>query len=378
MEEKITHTSNVKFGKRKLQVQTEKEGGMRKAVATVLESGRVVDAREYRFDKSTGGEQIEQEVRQFHDMVVADLELLHSTIANVQAAANPDSYARLGTLLLEKGFIDEAIETFQKLLTMDGEYENGHYWLGKAFYKKGEPDQALKNLDKATSLTPEYPDVLLWTGRVYREKKDFTQAIQSIRSALELNPDYHEALFTLGLVLIESAQQDPKNAELSAPIERIKEARGCLLRAAGLSGDYERKAIDLVVELLEDLDQWEQAIQELQKMENVKLSDSRSIVMDGEFYLRFMFADLHKEHKSLDNYIRLLERSVSQHPDYPDVRTSLGTAFLIRCWHYFGKALEEYREAVKINPDFNKAKKNLRLLENDGRGFLMLLRAILK
>jgi tetratricopeptide (TPR) repeat protein len=378
MEEKITFTSNVKFGKRKLQVQTEKEAVSRKAIAAVFEAGRQIDSREYRFEKSAGGEQVEQEVRQFHDMVVADLELLYSTIGNVQAASNPDSYARLGGLLLDKGFVEEAVETFKTLLSMNSAYENGHYWLGKALYKKGELDEALKNLNKAITYTPDYPDLLLCTGRVYRVKKEFTAAIQNVRAALELNPDYHEALFTLGLCLIESAQLDPKNVELSAPIERIKEARGCLLRAAGLSSDYERKTIDLVIELLEDLDQWEQAVRELQKIENVKLSDSRSIVTDSEFYLRFMFADLHKEHKSLDNYIRLLERSVQQHPDYPDVRTSLGTAFLIRCWHYFGKALEEYREAVKINPDFQKAKKSLKLLENDGRGFLLLLRAILK
>jgi tetratricopeptide (TPR) repeat protein len=284
----------------------------------------------------------------------------------------------LGTLLLDKGLIDEAVETFTALLNLDGQYENGHYLLGKAHFKKGNFEEAIKNLEKAVDRTPEYPDVLMWISRVHRELNDFYKAIQMLRASLEINPEYHEALFTLGLYLIESAQLDPKNVDLSTPIERIKEARTCLLQAAGLSDTYDRKSIDLVIELLEDLDQWPEAVSELHNANKGRLSDSRSLVLDGEFYLRFMFADLHKEHRSLDNYIKLLERSVVQHPDYPDVRTSLGTAYLIRCWHYFGKALEEYREAVKINPDYHKARKSLKLLENDGRGFLLLLRAIFK
>jgi len=33
---------------------------------------------------------------------------------------------------------------------------------------------------------------------------------------------------------------------------------------------------------------------------------------------------------------------------------------------------------VSLNPAYLKAKKNLKLLENAGRGFLLMLRAILK
>ena len=42
------------------------------------------------------------------------------------------------------------------------------------------------------------------------------------------------------------------------------------------------------------------------------------------------------------------------------------------------RAKEEFKNALDINPKFEKADKNLKLVENDGRGFLILLRALLK
>jgi len=378
MEEKTSFSSHVKFGKRKLLVQTEYDPAHQIVGVTVADSGQVIDSREYLVDSSAEQDPKDPQVRQCHDLVLADLELLYSTIKNVQATPDADAHARLGTLLLDKGLIEEAVDIFAALLSLDAEYENGHYLLGKALFKKGDYDGALSHLEIAVEKTPDYPDVLLWISRVHRQRGDFSRAIQRARTSLEINPDYHEALYDLGLYLIESVQSDPKNTELPPPIERVKEARACLLQAAKSSDAYDREGLDAALDLLENRDQWEAAIAEIKKASRVKAVDTRSLVLDGEFYLRFMFADLHKEHRSLDNYIRILEKSINQHPNYPDVRLSLGTAFLIRCWHYYGKALEEYREAVKINPNFQKAKKNLKLLENDGRGFLLLLRAILK
>jgi len=378
MSEKKIHSHTVKFGKRKLLVQSDYEATSQKAIVSVSESGKTINSWEYPFAPSAAEAEIQQRLRQCQDLVLADLELLHSTISNVQATQNADSYAHLGTLLLNKGFYDEAGEIFTALLNLNSRYENGRFLLGKAQLKKGDLKGALKNLEEAAKTTPDYPDVLYWLSRAYREAQDFSKAIQTVRIGLEINPEYHEGLFALATYLVESTQRDPKNADLAPPIERIKEARSCLLRAVDLSTAYDRISIDSVLEWLDDMDHWEQAMAELAKTEKAKAFDSNGLVLDSEFYLRFMFADLHKEHRSLDNYIKLLERSVSQNPVYPDMRLSLGTAYLIRCWHYFGKALEEYRESFRINPDYQKAKKNLKLLENAGRGFLLLLRAILK
>lgn len=371
-------SGNVRFGKRKLHVQTTFDAKVPAATVLILDNGEAIDQREYLLEKSDDDSLLEQEVKQCHDMVMADLDLLNVTMHNVVSAQNADAYVKLGNLLLAKGLLDEAIEIAAAAQKLDAQVAGGYYLLGQAQCKKGELEEALNNLEQAIRQTPDYPDVLLWMGRVHREMKEYGRAINMVRTALEINPDYVQAHFNLGLYLIESAHFDPKNVELPTPIERIKEAKPSLLRASSLSPQYSRKKIGQVLDLLDDLDQWGEAVQQLQHLADSKILESRSLVVDSEFYLRFMFTDPQREHRSLDNYIRLLERTAAQHPDYPDVRSSLGSAYLVRCWQYFGKAVEEYREAVHLNPDFKKARKNLRLVENDGRGFLMLLRAIFK
>jgi len=104
----------------------------------------------------------------------------------------------------------------------------------------------------------------------------------------------------------------------------------------------------------------------------------KSVIAQSEFYIKFMFDGLDKETKTLSHYIRTMEKSVAQYPEYADLRKSLGTAYLLKSWHYFIQSIEEYRKSIEINPDFERASKHLKLLENDSRGFLILLRTILK
>ena len=77
-------------------------------------------------------------------------------------------------------------------------------------------------------------------------------------------------------------------------------------------------------------------------------------------------------------YTDQLKQTVDKFPKYADLRNNLGIAYLIQCRNLFLNALEQFRYALEINPQYKKAKKNLKLAENDGKGFLILLRAILK
>jgi hypothetical protein len=91
-----------------------------------------------------------------------------------------------------------------------------------------------------------------------------------------------------------------------------------------------------------------------------------------------MFGGKGKDDDYIQGYTNELKTAVADHPGYADLRNNLGTAYLIQCRNLFLNALEEFRQALKINPEFKKADKNLKLAENDGKGFLILLRAILK
>jgi tetratricopeptide (TPR) repeat protein len=120
-----------------------------------------------------------------------------------------------------------------------------------------------------------------------------------------------------------------------------------------------------------------EAIKTLERAEH-EIPEFLDKYLESEFYLKFMFGGKGKDDEFIIDYTNQLQQAVDKYPDYADLRNNLGIAYLIRCRNLFLNALEEFREALKINPEYKKAEKNLKLAENDGKGFLILLRAILK
>jgi tetratricopeptide (TPR) repeat protein len=378
MSHNLAFNGSLRAGKRKLAIQTRFDPESRKIQATILDGEQIVDIREALLDDQIADEQFEAEVRQFYELTLSDLDLLFCVIDKVHEGKNPASLAKLGTLFLEKGFFEEAIDTFTAILEIDDDFENIYYSLGQAWYRKGALEQALSYLHRAAEKRPGYPDVHYLLAEVLRKNGDHQLAAESCQKAISLNADYVSAHLLLGLIWAESTLLMPAHPELPPPIERMKESKQHLLYAMDLVTPEQRLHLEKGVECLEFRERLEEGLSEIEKAIEPPAVNHRSVIADSEFYLKFMFADLERDNRTLDSYIKTLEKAISQHPDYADLHQSLGTAYLLRGWHSFTRSVEAYREAVHINPDYQKAQKNLKLLENDGRGFLILLRAILK
>ena len=97
-----------------------------------------------------------------------------------------------------------------------------------------------------------------------------------------------------------------------------------------------------------------------------------------DFYLKFMYGGKGLNNKIIKKFERRLGNAIDTHPNYADLWNNLGVVHLIQCRNLFLQALNEFDKALEINPSFNKALKNKKLVENDGKEFLILLRAILR
>ncbi|HNR68507.1 MAG TPA: tetratricopeptide repeat protein [bacterium] len=374
--QEIGFNNNLRVGKRKLHVQTVFLAKEKKATSSVFENGRLIDKRETAFDSAAAD--LEKEVKQFHQLVLSDLEMLFFVQDKVEQSKIPDSIQKLGVLFLEKGFIDEAVEQLRNAVKMDPDLPNCFLNLGQALFRKGEYSQALENLMKSAERNPDYPDVHLAIGKCHWQMGDYPLAISTVQKALDLNPDYHEAYFTLGLILLKSKTEVPKHVDLKPPIERIKDAELHLRKAISLSKEYDLKLMEEAFEKLKLRDKEEAGYNLFLQASQTHHWVSPSSIADQEFYLKFMFSSLDRDNKALDHFLRTIEKSIEKNPEYADLHKSLGTAYLIKCWHFFTLAVEEHRRAVQINPAFEKAVNHLKLLENDSRGFLILLQALLK
>jgi tetratricopeptide (TPR) repeat protein len=199
---------------------------------------------------------------------------------------------------------------------------------------------------------------------------NYSEALSEFKRALEIHAGYAEAYFNYALCLLTQAAAD------NALTEAVK---GDLLqhlnRAVELNAYYNNEYLKVAQANLakNQLAECRQALVEAK----TSVSSQTGNVVFHEFYLRLKYGDEGVDRKATERYVTRLEEMLDKNPQYVDVHNDLGVAYLIQCRFLFNRAINEFKRALALNPNYSKAQKNLKLAENEGKGFLILLRAIL-
>lgn len=127
-----------------------------------------------------------------------------------------------------------------------------------------------------------------------------------------------------------------------------------------------------------DRSEFEKAIHLLVNQRERLFPQDTSGLISTSFYLKFMYDGVNLTEREIRQYEQELKDAIKVKPEYADLWNSLGVVHLIQCRNLFLQALNEFDCALEINPSYEKAMKNKKLVENDGKEFLILLRAILK
>ncbi len=374
MDTDIGLNSDIEVANRKLHLQTSYHHDKRCASVAIFDGGVLVNKKEFAVKAPDSPKHIEKEVTQFHDLVKTDVQLLFHMAEKVDSSKHLPSITHLGHLFLERGFYDEAIQQFEYAKQIGGDEVNSDIELSKAYFFKGDYAAAAQQLQRAIEKYPDYPDLHLLLAKTYWNRQQFVEARKHFNQATALNEEYWDAHYSLACFLVESTVTHPLHPDLATPIERIKEAENNFRKAIRLNSDLNVELIESGLEKCSDPKSIEEA---LKLFDQARRSEPPGRLFDSEFYLKFMFGQLDDNCRTLDYYIKTIENVLAQNPKYADLRHSLGVAYLLKGWQCFSKATNEFEKAVEINPAYDKAKKKLRLMQNDGRGLLILLRAIL-
>jgi Flp pilus assembly protein TadD len=116
------------------------------------------------------------------------------TLWQATLARNPDSglaHNNLGTILRQKGRVDEAIAHYQEALQIMPGNESVHFNLARAFYQKGKVDQAIAQFQLALQIEPadmEAQNNLAWCLATCPQAslRNGDKAVQLARQANEL------------------------------------------------------------------------------------------------------------------------------------------------------------------------------------------------
>jgi Flp pilus assembly protein TadD/peroxiredoxin len=163
-----------------------------------------------------------------------------------------------GVAFFQHGFLKEAEQAFQQVVSANPEDADAFYNLGTLYLRRNSPNEARTNLEQSLKLRPDYPEAWNNLGMLAAQQGNSDEAVRNFQRSLELRPSYGTALLNLGnlyrrqgdldhaeTILKRASASEPANAEvdyalgmLYARKNEIDMAEQYLTNALKLRPDY--------------------------------------------------------------------------------------------------------------------------------------------
>jgi len=143
--------------------------------------------------------------------------------ASTQVDPNlPEPFKALGDLFLSspRRLFDQAIEAYERAITLRPHYAEAHVGLGDAKAAKGENEAAIAHYQKALSLDPLNARVQFALGKIYYSEKGlYYEAVNAYKKAIDLDQSFLEARMGLGEIYEEKGLYKDAVVEYKKVIE---------------------------------------------------------------------------------------------------------------------------------------------------------------
>jgi Flp pilus assembly protein TadD/peroxiredoxin len=226
-----------------------------------------------------------------------------------------------GVALFQRGYLEQAAESFQQVVAAKPDDPEGYYNLGTLNLRRNDFTQARQYLQQTLKLRPNYPEAWNNLGMMAAQEGHADEAVQNFQQALLLRPSYAIALLNLGNVYRRQGA--------------FEKALDCLTRALDI------------------------------EPENPEVNYSL-----GMFYAQ------QNQVRSASDY---LQKAIELRPDYPEALNNLGVLFVRE--QDYAKAEEQFKTCIRVAPNFDQSYLNLaRLyaLRNDREGAKGVLQDLLR
>ena len=205
----------------------------------------------------------------------------------------------LGASTAEIGMLDEAIEAYNKCISLKPDYAEAYSNMGVALQDLGKLNQSIEAYNKSISLKPNNPDAYYNIGNALKDQGRLDQAVAAYNKALSIKPDYAEAYSNLGVIL--QAQ-----GKLDHAIEAYN-------KSISLKPDY------------------------------------------ADAY--YNIGNALKKQGKLDDAIEAYNTSISLKPNYPKAYSGLGIA--LKEQGKLNESITEHKKALTLKPNYAQAHLNL-------------------
>ena len=135
----------------------------------------------------------------------------------------------LGITYLERGEASKADNIFERLVKLDGAFDEEHKHLFNEFginlRKNKMVDQAIVYYTRAEELAAEDENLLHNMARAYLEKNDPENALKYLLKSLDMNPRVEASVKFLMWMLSKGLVPDSKKQDVALAVQKIKEAQ---------------------------------------------------------------------------------------------------------------------------------------------------------
>ena len=239
----------------------------------------------------------------------------------------------LGTLSVQTGKPDVAIDLLRRAIELNPNYAEAHYNLGSVLQARGQNDEAIVAFRRAIVIKPAFPDTHNNLGIAFNEMGRLDEAIACYREAIRLRPEYVEAHYNLGIPL-------QKKGEVDAAIASYR-------FALKLKPDHALAHSNLGNALAE------------QGRFNEAIASYRQAIGFKPDYApaHYNLGNALQNQGQWDEAISAYQQAITCQPDYPEAFNNLGNA--LKATGQLDEALAAFRQAMSLKPDFVEAHDNL-------------------
>ena len=365
--------TRIKTSKGEYLVETYADAQQFKVISEVFFGGRVLEVKEIPYEPAIPEDGLIRLIQRLQNSVISDIEHLFHLDESVKKKATAEGLYKVGRLFFKRKLLDKAKSTYKECLKLEPNYADAYKDLGRLESLLGNYEVARDLLLRAIKINPKHPDYYFSLGRILFISDKYAEAKKAFQKALELNSDYAEAYFYHGLAFLKEIVLNKKE---HIDENKIIPVKVDLKNASILDERFREKSFNAAFDLLEK-NKYTEAIKAFMDFSNKFMEIEAHDVID-EFAL---FAKYSKKKISLltiDEYINDILTLLEKHPEFADLHNTLGKAYILKIRALLNASTLQFQKALEINPNYKEAKKNLELVENEGRGFLLLLRAILK
>ena len=340
--------------------------------SSFFKDGVLFDTMQLSTDGKASPDELKKAAKEVHIENKRKFLVVLNVSERVSSSDDPRPHLRIAQALFKRRLYQEALEEAKKSIDKGNKDSLPYMLIGESHYEMGNLDKAFEATAAGIDINPKYPDIHNLLGRIYLKRQKCKLAIECFNRAIGLNLYYGEPYFNLARAFL-------LNTIVKEDYELSKELDGAFMsnleRAAQLDPFLAGDSLEGAKKSFREKDY----LGTYEALDVAKRKSIRGGVEDIilDLYMMLLYDGEDLKEEEIEKYLNRVREIVDQNPTFADGYNSLGILHTAKCKIYMDRASKAFRKALEINSNYQKAKKNLRLSENDRQGIFILLKALL-